>query len=299
MRRARALCATVLVPTVTVLAACSPTISPAPGTSANLSVVAGFYPLEYAAERVGGEYATVTVLAPPGVEPHDFELSPSGVRDVRDAALVAYVYGLQPSVDAAISSTGAHSIDAIAVLNSAIPGYFGSDPLTVDPHFWLDPLAVKAYVVALGEELASIDPPHASAYRTQAAVFAGDLDALDAAYTSGLLTCARTTVLVSHAAFGHLASRYGLTQVGLSGLDPESEPSPYRIREARDIAASTDATTVFVEPLVDPSVVQSFANDAHLTVAILDPIESATGGADYLSIMYTNLDTLEVALGCY
>jgi zinc transport system substrate-binding protein len=87
--------------------------------------------------------------------------------------------------------------------------------------------------------------------------------------------------------------------VGLSGLDPEAEPSPAKIREARAIAASTDATTVFVEAVVDPSVVDAFAGDAHLAVATLDPVESLLDPtSDYLSLMGSNLSALATALGC-
>jgi zinc transport system substrate-binding protein len=126
-----------------------------------------------------------------------------------------------------------------------------------------------------------------------------DLAATDAAYADRLSSCERTTLLTSHEAFGYLAARYGLTQMGLSGLDPEAEPSPARIREVRDIADSTGATTVFVETIVDPSVVEAFAHDANLAIATLDPIESLTDSDDdYLIVATRNLDALSAGLGC-
>ena len=39
------------------------------------SVVAAFYPLAYAAERIGGPAFDVWNLTPPGAEPHDLELT--------------------------------------------------------------------------------------------------------------------------------------------------------------------------------------------------------------------------------
>jgi len=87
--------------------------------------------------------------------------------------------------------------------------------------------------------------------------------------------------------------------VGLSGINPDAEPSPARLREVRELAQSVGATTVYVETLVDPSVVEAFAQDAGLTVETLDPI----GGLidtddDYLIIMERNLDALRTGLGC-
>ena len=294
---------------VLALAGCS--ASPAQTSAAApaaITVAAGFYPLQFVAERVGGSRVEVTELAPPGVEPHDLELSPSAVRAVRAADVVLYLPGFQAAVDDAIASTGAHALDASAsVALRPLPGGHAG---ALDPHFWLDPTLLATYAGAVGAEFAAIDPAHAAEYLANASTLQGDLAALDASYSSGLASCDRPTILVSHDAFGYLASRYGLTQVGLSGLDPEAEPTPFRIRQMRALAAASGATTVFIEPLVDPSVVEAFAADAHLAVATLDPVESlgaAKSGAsaksgepaaNYLTVMTHNLATLEAGLGC-
>ncbi len=288
--------------TVLALAACStgPGATTSAGT-ADLSVAAAFYPLQFVAERVGGDHVSITALAPPGVEPHDLELSPSAVRSVRNSDVVLYLSGFQASVDDAVSTTGVTALDVAnsVTLRPAPQGL----ALSFDPHFWLDPTLLSVYAGAVGEEFATLDPVHAGEYRANAAKLEGDLAALDAKYKAGLASCERHTILTSHEAFGYLAARYGLTQVGLSGLDPEAEPSPQKIREARAIAASSGATTVFIEALVDPSVVQAFASDAHLAVATLDPIESLVtstlvANPSYITAMEQNLFVLETALAC-
>jgi zinc transport system substrate-binding protein len=87
--------------------------------------------------------------------------------------------------------------------------------------------------------------------------------------------------------------------VGLSGINPDAEPSPARLREVRELAESVGATTVYVETLVDPSVVEAFAQDAGLVVDTLDPIGGLVDlNDDYLVIMERNLDALKTGLGC-
>lgn len=299
-RIVRAVSATVAA--VFALAACStaPGATTSTGT-ADLSVAAAFYPLQFVAERVGGAHVAITALAPPGVEPHDLELSPAAVRSVRSSDVVLYLSGFQASVDEAVKTTGAPALD-VADSVALLPAPAGL-ALSFDPHFWLDPTLLSAYAGAVGEEFASLDPAHADEYRANATKLKNDLATLDAKYQAGLATCARHTILTSHEAFGYLAARYGLTQVGLSGLDPEAEPSPAKIREARAIAVSSGATTVFIEALVDPSVVQAFASDAHLTVATLDPIESLVpstlvANPSYITAMEQNLFALRTALAC-
>ncbi len=286
---------------ILVLAACSSPNSVPSAPTADLSVAAAFYPLQFVAERVGGEHVSVTPLAPPGVEPHDLELSPAAVRTIRASDVVLYLSGFQASVDDAVATTGAPALDVAdsVTLHPAPDGL----ALSFDPHFWLDPTLLAAYAGAVGDEFAALDPDNADEYRANAASLEGDLADLDTSFSSGLATCDRRTILTSHEAFGYLAARYDLTQVGLSGLDPEAEPSPAKIREARSIAASSGATTVFIEALVDPSVVEAFASDAGLTVATLDPIESLVAtdlvaNPSYITAMQQNLSALTTALGC-
>ena len=61
------------------------------GSDARPTIVASFYPLAWAAERVAGHDYRVVNLTPPGVEPHDIELTPSDVQTIDDAQLVVYV----------------------------------------------------------------------------------------------------------------------------------------------------------------------------------------------------------------
>ncbi len=287
----------ILVTTIALgLSACSSTEDSAPSSDASLSVAAAFYPLQYVAQRIGGDTVDVIGLTPPGAEPHDFELPPSAVREVRDADLVLFLAGFQPTVDDAIEATKANGLDVsdVVPLMGAEKGSVGTDP-----HFWLDPVLLEQFAQAVTEKFVALDPAHAELYRANDAALAQDLAELDALYSETLTSCERTTVLTSHEAFGYLAQRYGLTQVGLSGINPEAEPSPARLREVRDLAASVGATTVFVETLVDPSVVEAFAHDAGLQVATLDPIGGLVeDGDDYLIIMHRNLEVLKTGLGC-
>ena len=107
----------------------------------------------------------------------------------------------------------------------------------------------------------------------------------------------RATITIT--AFGYLADRTGLTQVGISGLDPESSPSPARLAEIAQIAKDQGVTTIFTEALIDPKVAQTLADDLGITTAVLDPIESQTDASkDYAATMNSNIDALTKALDC-
>ncbi|HEX6873585.1 MAG TPA: metal ABC transporter substrate-binding protein [Micromonosporaceae bacterium] len=278
------------------------------------SVVAAFYPLQYVAEQIGGSRVTVTNLAPPGSEPHDLELSPRQLMELSDAALVLYLAGFQPAVDEAVRLNAAsRALDAAGVVPlveraaasgaAAEPGagHAGeADQSGPDPHLWLDPTRLASVGDAVAARLASIDPDGATGYRERAASLRRTLADLDAEYSAGLRSCQRREIITSHTAFGYLADRYRLTQVGITGLSPESEPTPQRLAQVAAEARRTGATTIFFESLVSPRVAEAIASEIGAKTAVLDPIEGLSPGStdDYVSVMRRNLSALRTALGC-
>lgn len=256
------------------------------------TVVASFYPLQYAAQRIVGGHAAVENLTHPGTEPHDLELGVRDTADIVDAAVMFYEKGFQPAVDQAVAQNGP---DHVVDVSTVIPG-LESD----NPHFWLDPVMMREAAAALREEMVQVDPAHAADYRANYAAFAQDLTALDRAYTEGLADCALHTTVVSHDAFGYL-SRYGLDFVSINGLSPEAEPSPAHIRQLHELVRATGVTTIFSEELASPEMADTLAADLGLTTAVLDPIEGLsdeTQDEDYLSLMRANLTALETANQC-
>jgi zinc transport system substrate-binding protein len=252
------------------------------GDAGSETVVAGFYPLAWAAERIGGPDVEVVNLTPPGTEPHDLELSPRDVARVADADLVVYVGGgFQPALEDAVAERDGPSVD---VLPSG----------ERDPHVWLDPVAFAAIVREL--EGRTGEPESARE-------LAGELERLDSEYRRGLRRCESRVLVTTHAAFGHLAARYGLDQLSLAGSSPEAEPEPRELERLIDRVRASGATTVFAEPLVSDRVAETVAREVGAEVAVLDPLEGLSeerlaAGEDYLSVMRDNLATLREALGC-
>ncbi|UNX53528.1 metal ABC transporter substrate-binding protein [Georgenia sp. TF02-10] len=298
------------------LAACSADAAPDRSPDGKLEVLAAFYPLQYLAQEVGGEHVEVSSLTPAGAEPHDLELSPNDVTRLSGAGAVLYLSGFQPAVDDAVAQTEPeHALDVAgsADLHAAEDGeddhaaeedhtaedHAGHDHGNLDPHFWLDPARLARVAEAVGEELGAADPDNADAYAAGAADVRERLLGLDAAYREGLAQCQTRTIVVAHEAYGYLAEAYDLTQVGLAGLDPETEPSPARLREVAEVAREAGTTTIFTESLVNPEVAQTLADDLGLATAVLDPVEAqADPDADYADVMTSNLTTLRSALEC-
>lgn len=249
------------------------------------TVVAAFYPLAYAAELVGGRAVRVENLTPNGAEPHDLELTPGAVAKIERADVVLYLgHGFQPAVADAARDASGRAIDLLDGL-----------PLRpADPHVWLDPVLYARIVRRIGGVL-----------RRPARVAApiARLRTLDGDYRRGLAHCARREIVTSHAAFGYLAQRYGLRQVPITGLTPESEPTAKDLARVVHTVRRTKAATIFFETLVSPRLAQTVAREVGARTAVLDPIEGLTPseqarGDTYFTLMQRNLAALRKALAC-
>ncbi|MFJ8979954.1 metal ABC transporter substrate-binding protein [Streptomyces sp. NPDC102282] len=301
---------------LTALSACSSSDAAEGGSDGKLDVVASFYPMQFLAEEIGGSHVSVTSLTKPGVEPHDLELSPRQIGGLSDADYILFLKGVQPAVDDAVAQAGVeNTVDAAKLTTleshgSEVGHDHGEDEggehghegeeAGLDPHIWLDPVKYAEVAEGVGKSLEKADPGNAADYRKNTQTLVAELNKLDKAYEDGLKNTATKTFITTHSAFGYLAERYGLTQEGIAGVDPEAEPSPARIDEIHHVAEETGATTVFFETLASDKTAKTLAKDLGLRTGVLDPLEGITGksaGADYIEVMESNLTALQKALG--
>jgi zinc transport system substrate-binding protein len=289
-----------------VVSGCS---SPAHTAGAGVDVVASFYPLQFAVQQVGKNLVSSTSLTKPGGEPHDLELTPRDVTSVAQADLVVFEKGMAPAVDAAVSNEGqGHALDVAAEahldltytpIEGGVPNAGAAG--TTDPHFWLDPIRYGQVAQGIADRLAKLDPKHRADYEKNAAAFRAKLSALDQEFRTGLASCARKDIVTSHNAFGYLARRYHLTQVGIAGLSPDAEPNPGQLARVSEYVKAHGVSTIYTETLVSPAIADTVARETGSRVAVLDPIEgltSASAGHDYFEVMRSNLRALRAGQGC-
>ena len=282
-------------------------VEPAGASRSKVSVAASFYPVAFAAQKVGGTRVTIANLTPVGAEPHDIELNSEQLDRLLEAK-VAFVLGsgFQPAVEKAADQRDRSTVELLPKLVDAKGKKVAEDGQAggLDPHVWLDPVLMAQLVGEVERGLAAADPKGAAAYERNAQNLQGQLDALDARYRERLTGCARNLLVTSHEAFGYLADRYGLRQEGVAGLSPDAEPDPARLGELAQLAGDQGVTTVFTEETVSPRIAQTLARDAGgLRTEVLSPLESLSkkeraDKADYFTLMDANLGKIATALGC-
>ena len=296
-----------LLLTVAVVAATAFGVESAGASRGKVSVAAAFYPVAFAAQKVGGTLVGVANLTPVGAEPHDIELNSEQLDRLLDAK-IAFVLGngFQPAVEKAADRRDGATVELLPKLVDAKGKKVAAEGKEggLDPHVWLDPVLMSQLVGEVERGLAAADPNGAATYERNARRLQDQLAALDTRYRDRLTACARDLLVTSHEAFGHLASRYGLRQEGVAGLSPDAEPDPARLGELAELARDHGVTTVFTEETVSPRIARTLAREAGgLRTEVLSPLESLTkrerdDKADYFTLMDANLGKIATALGC-
>ncbi len=270
-----------------------------------ISVVTSFYPLYFFADQIVGTNAALTIITPPGVEPHDYELTPRDVALLEKSEIIVINGGgLEPWAENIAANTQDKSVTMVSAPRELFSRTVDEDGSTLpDPHIWLDPILAKKQVEQISRAVSTRDPKHAEVYQQNTERLLQRLDELDSEFRQSLANCARTEIVTSHAAFGYLTDRYGLVQISLSGLSPEQEPSPKELADVADYAREHSIKYIFFETLVSPRIAETLANEIGAKTLVFNPLEGLTEeeqnkGMDYFSVQRENLKNIKTALEC-
>nr|WP_302655302.1 metal ABC transporter substrate-binding protein [uncultured Agathobaculum sp.] len=279
-----------------------------------LRVLTSFYPMYDFACKIGGDCIDVTNMVPSGTEPHDWEPSTNDLKNLEKADVFIYNGAdMEPWADDLLVSRSdtLHVVEASENVELRTTDgehehaheHEGADHHhgDFDPHVWLDPENAKIEMEAIRDALCAADPENSTVFQSNYEKYAAELDALDSEFREKLAPLPNRTIVVAHEAFGYLCDAYGLTQVGIEGLSPDSEPDPGRMAEVIDFVREHSISTIFFEELVSPKVAEAIASETGAQAKMLSPLEGlsdeqAAAGADYFSVMHDNLAALMEAL---
>jgi zinc transport system substrate-binding protein len=279
-----------------------------------LQVVTTLFPLYDFAKRIGGDQAQVSLLLPPGVEPHSFEPRPEDIVRVNHADLFIYTSRfMEPWAASIIAGLDQGKVGVVeggsGIQLMPAPqgdhrehGEHGDEHGGMDPHIWLD--LENARLIA-GNILAAFvarDPAHKGYYEQNAAGLTKDLAALDQRYKETLANCPKKVFLHGgHYAFGYLARRYGLKYVSASAVNADAEPTPARLAELVKLMRSERLNYVYTEELLNPRVAETIARETGAKVLMLNAAHNLSRddfqrGVSFIGIMEQNLQNLKAGL---
>lgn len=289
-----------------------------------IKIVATIYPLAEFSSRIVGNKASVTQLLPPGREPHHWEPSPADMKQIYDAQVFIYHgAGIEPWAEKILPVLRERKIKIIKATEKTdlltfaeeqslgVTKFLGVrttedqhndvDQESVDPHAWLDPVLAKSIVSFIAGEMAAVDTANADYYQRNAQAVLDELEQIHQEYSMAASQFKSRDLVVSHAAFGYLANRYGLCQIPILGLTPEQEPDAATLARVIDFTRKQNIKCIFFEAMVSPRVAETIARETGGKTLVLHPIGALTEeenkkGLDYFDLMHQNMENLTKAL---
>ena len=275
-----------------------------------IKALATVFPLMEFARAVAGDRGDVSLLLPPGAEIHSWQPRVSDIRKI--AGLDVFVFigpALEPWAPEILKSAGKPGLRTIEALRMLAPGGFEGaapdpDAAAADPHVWLDFGLDLVLLDQIVKVFGEIDPDGARTYVAGADAYKAELRRLDAEYKDAFRSCdEKAFVFGGHAAFGYLARRYGLEQVPVFGLSPDSAPTPKALTEIIARAKTMRIRTVFFEENVSDKMARLIAREIGADTRVLNPGDNLTkdqfaSGLTFLDLMRRNLESFKHGLGC-
>jgi zinc transport system substrate-binding protein len=262
--------------------------------SEKLQVVASGYAAYALAREAGAERIALSMLVPPGTEPHHFEPTPGAIIAVEKSDLFVYVSAqAEPwTTDILQGTAGVRAVAAAAVENGD------------DPHVWMTPYGALAMVKQIASALQKADPAHKSYYQKNVKQFEQKMKQLHEDFTKGLANCqSREIVHIGHLAFRQLADTYGLELQSLSGTSHQGEHSVRKLTGLVRRIRKKHIPAVFTEQLLSPQLAAAVAQEVRVQVLPLYTIEEVSKddfeqGVSYEDLMRRNLEQLQKGLKC-
>jgi zinc transport system substrate-binding protein len=296
--------------------------------SGKINVVASFYPLYDFTKKIGGDHVNVINLVPTGVEPHDWSPKGRDMQSVANAEMFVYLgAGFEGWVDDTLKSLPKDAKLSVLEASAGLELIEASEEEEEhghdhgheeekkdshdkagdgheehwDPHVWLSPVNAKKMALAIKDNLIKIDAAHQADYEANYTKYASQLDQLHNKFKDTLSPLPKKEIVVTHQSFGYLAKEYGLSQKPIMGLSPDAEPTSKDLKEINEFIRTNNIKYIFFEELVSDRLAKTLAKDAKVDTLVLNPVEGLTeeqfkAGADYISVMDSNLNNLIKAL---
>lgn len=260
------------------------------------------------AAAVGGDLIELTVLFPPGTDPHSFVPRPQDLAAIAEAGVIVInglglEEALEPSLEDNATGTIVHASDGIGVLEFEAHEGEEYEPLDSDPHTWMDPNNVIVWAENITAALAGADPANAAAYRANTDAYIASLRELDAWIRAELaaIPVERRLLVTDHLIFGYFADEYGLDQAGalIESFSASASPSAQELAGLEDDIRALDVPAIFVGNTINPGLAEQVAEDTgtQLVFIYTGSLSAPGGEADsYLKFMRYNVNAIVDAL---
>jgi zinc transport system substrate-binding protein len=295
-------------------------------------IITTLFPFYDITRTLIGDQADISLLLPPGIEPHSFEPTPQDIVQIQEADIFIYTGdSMEPWVKDIISNlpktvTVINASQGITLIEDADDHGHGhaddhghghaddhghghadeknKEKLALDPHFWLDFNNTIIATKTISDTISSKNIVDTTLLSQNRDILTRDFTQIDIDYRDTLGKCRNKTILqAGHRTFGYLAKRYNLEYITTEELSPNSDTSAQDIANLVDEIKAEKAKAVFSEELIEPRIANTISDETGVPILLLNGAHNITSdqfksGTSFINIMRDNLENLSTGLDC-
>jgi len=256
-------------------------------SKAPLTVMATGTVLTDIAQNVAGDRFTVESLAPFGADLHAYEPTTRDLARVSEADIfILNGGGLEETLEDTLRSAAPDTTFVVASEGLTPRTPQPGEPLhhdeeatgeeeaghekEADPHYWLDPTRVIAYVENIRDAYSAADPDGAGEYAANAAAYIAELEDLDAWIEEKVATLPvdRRVLIMNHVSHGYFAGRYGFRIAGavIPSVSTGASPTAKQLAELVATIREQNVPAIFVQGIENPQLAEQIAAETGITV---------------------------------
>ena len=249
------------------------------------------------AKNIGGTHVKIEAIIKPGIDPHEFEPTPSDVKKVAKADLVLFtgkgMEGFLTKLEEAAGVTG-----KFVNVGEAVPTLMMTDEgrKVEDPHWWHSVENMKRATRLVTDRFEQEDPANRGYYTGREKEYLASLNELQrwSRVKVAELPSSRRKLVTSHDALQYFARDYGFTILPVKGISTAEEASSQHVKEIIGVIRSQGVKAVFFENIENSRAVNQIAAETGARTGGLLYSDGLgdTEASTYDSMMRHNVSTI-------
>ena len=272
--------------------------------NAKFKVVTTFTVIQYIAQNVAGNAATVESITKPGAEIHEYEPTPKDIVKAQSADLILWNgLNLERWFERFFQNIKDKPAVVVTVGIQPLSIYEGPYKDAPNPHAWMSPSNALIYIENIKNALVKYDPQNAAVYEKNAADYAQKIKELDEPLRAKLAQIpeAQRWLVTSEGAFSYLAKDYNLKEGYLWPINAEQQGTPQQVRKVIDLVRKNNIPVVFSESTISAKPAQQVAKESGAKyggVLYVDSLSAKKGPVPtYIDLLNVTVSTIVKGFG--
>jgi len=258
---------------------CGSSVQERNSTPGKIKALVSISPQKYFVEKIGGTKVEVTVLIPPGSNPHLYDPTPKQLMNVEKAEIylyngnldfeIAWIDKLIESDPQMLKVNLSNGIKLISGSECSDHNHDGHNH-SIDPHTWLSPSSSMVIAKNIKDAFCEEYPESSEYFEENYNTFIAEVSTLKQEIETKLVSLENRRFMIFHPTLSYYAKEFGLEQIPIEFEG--KEPTPKHLKNSIDLAKASGIEVIFIQQEFDSNNAGIIAEELGGKLVKIDPL---------------------------